>query len=212
MGVAMAKAKGRPRKTGQRYRGGRIVPQRDALVPAEVEQRRRKLLGDTDPHSTLWRRDARLGTVLGQMQLTGKISYRQYEAGMKVAEVWQKWARMAECPSRHAAAANLPVATTGEAEALTPGEIDALIRAAEEDDDGRWRRLSATMRMIRVYVRDVEHPALAISILETVCLDDLMPPRLEQDNPLATKCWDALKAALDAAAGLFRIPESREAA
>lgn len=202
---------GRPRKPGHRYRGGRVVPSKGDLVPVEIEQRRRELLGDQDKHSTAWRRDPKLGDTLGHMRLRGEITDRQYEAGQKVAAVWRAWATLAECPGRHARAADLPIASDVDREPMPPHEIDRLVEEALHDPERaeKWRRLTDVMAALRARVTTVHQHALAWSLLETVCADDVMPPRLTGDWPQG---WTLLRAALDEAAKVFKIPGRREAA
>ncbi|HEY8343366.1 MAG TPA: hypothetical protein VIK75_10310 [Calditerricola sp.] len=207
--------RGRKRSTGARYRSGDIVRhqrQRDPLVPIEIEQRRRGALKDMDRHSTRWMRDSRLGSALGQLHVAGLITDEQHEAGLAVARVWTAWARLADCPSRHPQAIGLPVATSPDADALplSKDELAALYEAGMETPDERWDRLTKTMERLRAAVRDAPAHALAWSLLETVCADDLIPPRLVAGQwPTG---WDALRGALDAAAKVFGIKGQRQAA
>lgn len=197
--------KGRKRTT-TRTRSGRAVSQRQSITTPEIEAMRRGILGDTDKHSQDWRTDQRLGTAIGRMHCRGLVTDRQYAAGAAVWATWRSWAVQADSPPRHARAAVLPVAAT---EGLPQAH---LVPSGGETDEERWLRLKEIVDDLEVAVRGVLHHQLAWSLLQSVCADDVMPRTLEQSGPLADKCWAALRDALDAAAGVFKIPNSEKEA
>lgn len=203
--------KGR-RRTTTRTRTGRAVATRHSITTPEIETMRRGILGDHDKHSQDWRTDQRLGSTWGRMQRRGLLTERQFQAAEAVASLLRAWARDADCPPRHAKAADLPIAMAPELHEMSRDERLALIQRAMDDEVDRWHRLNGAVKALRDAIIVVPNHMLAWSMIQSVCGDDIMPPRLEQSGPLAEKCWAALRGALDAAAGLFKIPEAKEAA
>ena len=79
-----SKRRGRPRKSGQRYRNGNLRPSREpAVSPAAIAatQPHRAGLGD---HAA----DQKAESTLGRMVLRGQISPMQYLAGQRYAAQW----------------------------------------------------------------------------------------------------------------------------
>ena len=79
--------KGRPRKTGPRYRNGNLRPSHEPLVsPAAVAatQPHRKGLGDCAA-------DQKAESELGRLALRGQISALQYLAGQRYAAQWRAY-------------------------------------------------------------------------------------------------------------------------
>src|SRR6188508_2367911 len=85
--MAGKRRKGRPRKTGPRYRNGKLRPSHEPLVsPAAVAatQPHRKGLGD---HAA----DQKAESELGRLALRGQVTALQYLAGQRYAAQWRAY-------------------------------------------------------------------------------------------------------------------------
>jgi len=193
---------GRPRnpdvvreKNGQK---SRTVHKAEPPITKELLMRRAEACGmNGDPT------DARAGTVLGQLLLRGWITQRQFDGGNALGTAWRRWARMAEVPSRHPRAAALGMVTSTPPDAMP---LDPAAPAAGSEEDA-WQKTDDALRAWRAAVPKPK--LLALSIAESVCVDDVMPPRL---HPAWVIGMQALRDALDAAADLFGVPWPQRAA
>ena len=198
--------RGRPRKAGPRKPDGRLnqrhqAAQQGPVIPAEVIERRAEMVGMENA------KDERAGTALGRLRLRGKITERQHDAGRRYAALYVRWARLAECPARHAKVARLPVASDNPFDAA-PQVIDLLEHQRAEDADGQWVRAKERMARIEAELRRLPGYALAMALAESVCVDDFEPP-----EPWLTKCLPTLRAALTAMADHYRLePDEVEVA
>src|SRR5580765_3080289 len=85
--MAIKRRKGRPRKSGHRYRNGNLRPSSEpAVSPAAIAatQPHRAGLGD---HAA----DQKAESELGRMALKGQISALQYLAGQRYAAQWRSY-------------------------------------------------------------------------------------------------------------------------
>ncbi len=137
----------------------------DLMTPELVAQRTR-WVGDENA------RDHRAAIPLGQLLLAGRITEDQWLAGMTLAKIWRRWATMAGSPRRDAPAVGGAHPKRAEEEPLTPDEI----RRAEDS----WDYLDGRMRKALDAVRRVEHGQLAASMIESIAVDEVMPPRLQE--------------------------------
>ena len=80
-------ARGRKRKTGKRYPcGKRRREETEKEAMSTVIEARQRLFGVTAKQA----RDDRLGSALGRLAFTGRISDEQYQAGAAFAELYQR--------------------------------------------------------------------------------------------------------------------------
>jgi len=187
---------GRPRSTGAREPSGRLRrgTKEQPAAPLEALGQRADVIaklrapGDDRPtlsHAALMGEKA--GSALGMLLLAGRIDDRQYEGGVAFAALWRRWAAMAQCPPR--------TSLNGEGSS-----------GSSELDPGRWHRTRDEFEDVRDDIRrSCEVGGLAMSIVETVLMDDVIPPRFLWPEPWPVG-WHALRSALDAAADHF-IPK-----
>ncbi|WP_431861413.1 hypothetical protein [Azospirillum sp.] len=187
------------------------IKKHEPVVSPELLQRRADAAGRGNEQDQL------AGSVLGCLLLRGHITPEQHEGGSLLTELWSVWSRMAAAPARHARAAGGTMVPSGVSEEAMP--VDEIERRARCDADpenpspgaiAAWERVCENMQAFRVAIRDCRNHALVLAILESVCMDEIMPPRL-QDRAWSIG-WDALKDGLDVAAEFFGVHGKRQAA
>ena len=92
--MASKRRRGRPRKSGQRYRSGNLRPTSEPVVsPAQIAatQPHRAGLGDRAA-------DQRAESELGRMAIRGEISPIQYLAGQRYAAQWRAYVATLDGP------------------------------------------------------------------------------------------------------------------
>ncbi|MBB6251729.1 hypothetical protein [Nitrospirillum iridis] len=182
---------GRPRKAGTRHACGQLVQTVDAAILPQALERRADLLGAAGALSTDQLLDQRAGQPLGQLLLRGRLTRRQHDAGQAVGGLWRAWLSLAEAPKPHA---YVPESGTG------VGRPDV--------DPDRWNRTDERLAHARALIRaSGPHGLLALTLVEGLCADEIMPRRFEAnwagDWPQG---WAALTGALDVLADHYRIP------
>lgn len=135
--------------------------------------------------------DRHAGSALGRLLLAGTITQSHYDAGSRLFGLWRDWRLLAGIPARRPAISGLePVVCAG----LIP-EMEA------DPDPARWRaardRYLAAERAVG--------SRFAWAAIDSLVIDDVMPPRLAEDGPLAERALEALVAGLDALARHFGI-------
>ena len=187
---------GRHRSTAPREPNGRVsrACTRGPAVLEETKAQRAAAMGwaADDPRVEKLDRDARAGTVLGRLCIAKQITDRQFEAGSALADLWRRWAAMAGAPSRH------------------PGIAGAEHAGPRREPSAKaWERADGEMAQIKSRVREnVPAWALAWSLLEAVCVDGVLPPRLDSwwlGQPWEFG-WDILRQALASVGDHYRMP------
>ena len=185
-GIRMTKARsmaqrrkgGRPRKLdAERKPCGQLVyEQVGPTIPAETTMQRAQY-GCGNPG------DQAFGSALGKMLSMEIISRQQHETGQHLFTVWTRWARLADCPSRHA-------------RAVDPGRAGGG-RNHGHDDAEQWQRVKAQLDESRDAVWRACAPGrLAWSLIETAVADDMIPPRMDPKHPCYSPEWTVGPAAL----------------
>lgn len=147
---------GRPHKVAdKRTPSGRASRAGDQVIPPEALAQRARLAPGT-PVAAL-RVDA--GTPLAILRLRGDITTRQADAGEKLGRLWRRWAAAACAPPRW------PV--------MTEASLSAMEITPEE-----WRRLGDGMTAALAAIQDLPQCRLVYALLESVCVDEQMPPHL----------------------------------
>lgn len=155
------------------------------VIPPEVIAHRSHGIGGHDPT------DQMAGTAIGRMLLIGIIARHHHDAGMRLAGVWQRWACI----------------IAGKARFPTD-------RRSQSGGDGpspeECERIKERMMDARQCVFTVPYGALAWSMIESIVMDDVIPPRFDPASPLRQD-WPigraALVAGFDALASFFGISE-----
>ncbi|MEC4589479.1 hypothetical protein VPG91_00625 [Nitrospirillum amazonense] len=182
---------GRPRKAGARHACGQLVQAADAAILPQALERRADLLGAPASLPMAQLLDQRAGQPLGQLLLRGRLTQRQHDAGQAVGGLWRAWLSLAEAPKPHA---------------YVPESGSGVVRVDVDPD--RWARTDDRLAQTRALIRaSGPHGLLALTLVEGVCADEIMPRRFEAtwvgDWPQG---WAALTTALDALADHYRIP------
>ena len=147
---------GRPRRVGERYRGGKIKPRDEGDVRAPTLWRRIKdgaVKGGAHPYA---------GTVLGRLSIFGLLADAEVEAGFRVAEIVGRYERVSGAPRRSCAS---PAYERGFGFSLE-GYVLA--------DANLARRFERRVRQARrAYEHLIDHiPERAREPLFTVCVED----------------------------------------
>lgn len=189
---------GRPRKSGPREPNGqpqRIHGKHKEYPEGLLAQRALCVKSENE-------KDPMAGDVLGQMRLNNSITQRQYLAGEKAMKLWVRWCKMAQVVRRHP-------------KAITEGGG----RLNIELDPADWMEVSNRLGDLLLKLQGLYQGGLVRSLVETVCMDNVVPPRLRYmaDNsakhmPRWSQGENRLLDGLDAAAAFFGLPEERNAA
>src|SRR5690554_1761879 len=147
---------GRPRKAvDKREPNGR--PQRGPdrnIIPAEVLAHRAAFA----PKAT----EAALrgeGAPLKLLRLRGGITSTQMDAGERMGKAWRRWSAAASAPPRW------PVVSEASA-------------WASELTEEQWQRYKREMDGVFDTIGRCQQSKLVLSMLETVCVEEVMPPHL----------------------------------
>lgn len=125
------------------------------------------------------------GTPLSILHLRGDITTQQMDAGERLGKLWRRWDAAISAPPR------TPVNT----DAGSPRELDP------ED----WRRLSDTMHAAWEAISHHQQSRFVYSILESVCVEEVLPPYLHPNHGMRARNLEALRYGLDAMVTFFRI-------
>lgn len=197
----MGKHRGRKRNSNvDRQPNGQ--PRRVAAGPTpELIDKRSELVG------AAWS-DARATTPIGQMELAGKVTYRQAVAGQRLRQRWAHWAQMQDVPAPDAPAID----------GRQPGGTPAPMPADPESEAAKAlayqaARCKAKVEELERAVKSVRYPPLAWAVIRSVCIDEVMPPRLlvgwhpaHRGEPWHVG-WTVVRNALDAMADALGIPD-----
>lgn len=197
----MGKHRGRKRNsTVERQPNGQ--PRRTTSGPtAELIAKRSELVGSA------WS-DARAMTPIGQMELAGKITYRQAVAGQRMRQRWSQWAQMQDVPAADAPAID----------GRQPGRTPALMTVDPDSEAAKAlaqqaARCKAKVDELERAAKSVRYPPLAWAIIRSVCVDEVLPPRLligwhpEHRGEPWHQGWTVVRNALDAMADALGIPD-----
>ena len=173
---------GRPRKVGApRTATGQISRAGQTVIPPEAIAQRARLAPGT-PADVL---RVEGGTPLSLLHLRGDITTQQMDAGERLGKLWRRWDAAISAPPR------APLNT----DAGNPRELDA------ED----WRRLSETMHAAWEAISHHRQSRFVYAALESVCVDEVLPPYLHPNHGMRERNLEALHYGLDAMVTFFRI-------
>lgn len=175
---------GRPKKDGDRYPSGDLVPGNDGPAPA--------LMGRLTDVARLCG-DPRLATQLSRLGLLGVLTNRQVQAGLRLGEIVNKWRRLERMVRSTPKSASLEGGFSGGAEVaeerMTAEQLAALqdtaIRAREEYD--------RVMEEIPVYPREVHQALLELCVEDQPISSRLYPEVKTQLNRLSAAFDDKRK-------------------
>lgn len=180
--------RGRKRKTGvTREPNGRVSrkEQPGSVISPELLQRRAELAGCSLEDAAA-RPEA--GYALGQVMLRGIIGRRQHDAGMAFRGAWLRWASLAGLP---------PHEVMQRGGGIIPTEVDA----------EQWAKARDAFEACVRALFDCHHPSAVWSAVESVVMDDVLPPLLhERAVGVLSLCRG-----LDALADHYKMPR-RDAA
>lgn len=166
---------GRPRKTGERYPGGK-------LKPREEDPRFLVMAKRMAEHTIGTLTDARMGAVIGRMRLKRLLTDAEFAAGMKYAEIVGRYERLTGMPERSAASPSYQRgygSFAGSAN-MTVSEAERRVKRARKE----YLRLQNKL-----------HPSMR-DLVERACCDD---------REIAESQVDAFKVFLNALAHRFRF-------
>jgi len=185
----MAAHLGRPRRSGERYPGGKIKPRHEGDARAPTLWRRIKdgaVKGGAHPYA---------GTVLGRLSIFGLLADAEVEAGFRVAEIVGRYERLSGAPRRTCAS---PAYERGFGFSLDVHERTDANLAKRFERRGRQAR--------RSYEHLLDHiPESARDAVLTVCVED------RAINSLLHKDLQAVLRQLAVSFGFAVAPRGRRA-
>lgn len=197
--------RGRNRKFGHREPNGQRlrnvqIADRGPVIPPEVIAKRAELVGvkftgdsihDAKLSASL-AADSAMGSAAGILMRRGILTQTQHAAAVRMGDLWRQWASMTAAPPRQA----LQRSQWGRAEEPTSEE---------------WRRVKARMHAAMVSV-DASHSAkaLAWSMVESICADEVAPPRLLGDWPFGVQVVQSAMSALAVVFGIVKKPVDKQ--
>lgn len=173
---------GRRRVQGERYPSGKLRPE-VAIPPEALERRAERANCSTDEA-----RRPEAGYALGQLLMRGIINQRQHDAGTAYRQAWMRWASLAGIP---------PHETAQRGHGYVGDDIPV----------GTWATAKQSYTWATDAVLQCEHCRLVMSAIETVVMDNVLPPLF----PHRWVAVAALRAGLDVLADYYRMPR-RDAA
>lgn len=140
-------------------------------------------------------KDPRAGTAIGILLLRGDIDARQHEAGERYGALRHAWQRMAGCQPRGSHPAG----------------------QGSETDPEQWRRCCDQIAAIHAGVRTCEAAAFVLAAIESICVEDVMPPVFAPACQLAVAAQRGVRLrqirnGLDVIADFYRLQARREEA
>ena len=140
---------GRKRKEGRRWDNGRVVPEREIGILPETIARRIELVGkDWD--------QPQAGYALGQLKLRGTLSERQHDAGIRLRQVWLRWASLAGIPAHE---------VTQRRGGLTA-----------DVDTATWEKAREAFQAAASTVKRCRQSGLVWATVEGIVMDNYLPP------------------------------------
>lgn len=174
---------GRGKQRGDRYECGKLKPQQ-AATP-ELVQRRAEAAGCS---TEVAMKDQAAGYALGQLMLRGLIDQRQHDAGIAFRSAWMRWASLAGLP---------PHEVTQRSAGAAPSDV-----APEA-----WQRARDAFYGAVQAIRQCEQCRLVWVAVETVVMDDVLPPMM----PMRSVAAEALKRGLTALGDFYKMPKRQAA-
>jgi hypothetical protein len=135
------------------------------------------------------------GTALGKLCGAGLISERQKKAGEAFAADCMEYARLACSPPRH------PIVRDKGMPAPLPTEEQ------EEAMARKFAVLRARLDRIRQLVATLPGSALVWAAIDSIVIDDTLPPTWERPEMIHPPALAALRRGLDLLAAEYRIPD-----
>ena len=146
------------------------------MIPVQALERRADIVGIRNVMQP------EAGYALGQCLLIGLISRSQHDAGIAFRQAWHRWASLAGLP---------PHEVTQRAGRLAP-----------DVDPETWEKARDKFRKASAALRAVHPPGLVWAAVESIVMDDVLPPLLSQRGTAVC----ALQSGLTALVGHFGLP------
>jgi len=176
---------GRKKKQGvARYESGQIIRGAEYNIPPEALQRRAELVGMNVGDKMLTKVDA--SSALGRLVIIGILKRHHYDAGLRLASADRNWSRAIEAGTRHARVA----------------DYGAVVRGPSSEPP-EWE--AARVRFTKV--KESVLPGLHWSIVESVVMDDVIPPYALTECEHGRKIKAATIAAFDQLAKYYGLTE-----
>ena len=177
--MAKAKKGGPKKKQGERYPCGKL--KEGSNVSEFALQRRAEAAGITTEEAS---KRPEAGYALGQLLTRRVITVRQHDAGMAYRAAWLRWASLAGLP---------------------PHEVMQKGSGAQRPDvdPEQWEKAKTAFAESTKAIFRCEQSRLVWAAVESVVMDDVLPPLLEARWVAVA----ALNAGLSALAGYYKMPD-----
>lgn len=174
--------RGRKAKAGDRHPCGKL---KQDGPPVHAVARRAEAAGCSMEEA---QKRPEAGYALGQLLMRQVIDIRRHDAGQAFRTAWMRWASLAGLPPHQVMQ-------------RTPGG------AQSDVDPEEWDKAKAAFAGAADALFACEQPRLVWAAVETVVMDDVLPPLLESRWVAVA----ALRAGLEALARHYRMPERAQA-
>jgi uncharacterized DUF497 family protein len=177
--AAKVRKGGPKKKAGDRYPGGKL--KEGSNVSEFALQRRAEAAGVSTEDA---RKRMEAGYALGQLMTRRVITVRQHDAGMAYRAAWMRWASLAGLP---------------------PHEVMQKGSGAQRPDvdPEQWEKAKAAFSESTKAIFRCEQPRLVWAAVESVVMDDVLPPMMES-RWIAVA---AINAGLSALAAYYKMPD-----
>jgi hypothetical protein len=177
--MAKVKKGGPKKKAGERYTCGKL---KEGNVVSEFALQRRAEAAGITTEEAAKRMEA--GYALGQLLTRRVITVRQHDAGMAYRAAWLRWASLAGLP---------------------PHEVTKKGSGAQRPDvdPEQWDKAKTAFAESTAAIMRCEQSRLVWSAVESVVMDDVLPPLMETRWVAVA----ALNAGLSALASYYKMPD-----
>lgn len=177
--------RGRKRRLDvKRYANGRIVYD-DPVIPHMALVRRSEISGIPVDDKKL--RTVDLASALGQLHILGIISGYHRDAGLRLFVADRQWSRAIAAPSRHAKIADLGAMPKGPA-----------------SEPPLWEKARQTFDSAKASIKRGLH----WNMVESVVMDDVVPPAVLDDSPHGRRMKSVLVEAFDQLAKYYGLTKA----
>ena len=184
----------RPRRPGNRTKGGRPALPRDPVVTTELLDHRARMAPGIPREDLMKQRAGIPIEILAAMPCPdhndGRKSIGEAHrlAGEQYAELVQRWRRLHQVPDDTRQRAG-----EGRGDDVDPSHVQTV--------DARMAEVQSALDNI---------PAFSRAVVESICVDEFMG-RCVDRSPIGVKMRAALREGLTALCGVFRVPAKRTA-
>lgn len=174
---------GPKRKEGARYPSGRLKNTDDGPTPELILRR-----AEVVPITVAKTPDA--GRALGALYLRADITWAQMQAGEKLRQSWFRWRALKGVPPRSQTTPGIRGISSQEP------EIDDVIKARQEYEE-----------RLNVCLYATQYTEFTRAVLDTLCLEDMIPPAVLQIGSVPDRVREAIRQSLGALAKHLRIED-----